>query len=139
MLMLAVPSTELWGSSSDTFYIMPYPGLLSSGCFQPSMSMAPQPLQAQPSGAFVCWALPTEALAELRLRQGSQQAPEARCMRQELKAAQPCSRQGEPRPALRPVLSAQSGAYVFLLGLPNAIGQAIQSTFLKLQFQSLKV
>ena len=60
-------------------------------------------------------------------------------LRQELKPAQPSSSLGEPRPALRPALSAQGRACDFLLGLPNPLGQAIQSAFLKLQFQILEV
>lgn len=58
------------------------------------------------TGTLVCWAetpwiyqtLPTEALAELKLRQGRQQALG---LMQVLKPAQPSSSLGEPRPGLR--------------------------------------
>lgn len=76
----------------------------------------------RPTGALVCWAaiywvcqtLPTEAPAELRLRQGRQKALGLRWV---LKPAQPNSGPGNPRPGLRSELSAQGRACGPLLGM----------------------
>ena len=108
MFMVGVLSAESWVSCSGNFYILPCPMMSPSVCSQLSVSLAPQPPQAQTPPSSSCLlgkppGLPDPShkgtgRAQAQAGEATGTWPWGRSWNQ------PSSDQGESRPALSPAM-----------------------------------